>query len=125
MRPDHIRATCLSCTILIDDRHRLQRKLLSPAFGPAQLRQITPTFYAVAHRVRSVRFASLVELMEHCQLRQALLTEVGSSRKKLDMLDWSARVTLEVMGQAAFGTSFDPLTEEDHAPISSALKVFV
>lgn len=65
------------------------------------------------------------KLILYSQLRKALLAEVGQTRKKLDMLDWTSRVTLEIMGKAALGTSFDPLTEETHAPIADALKVLV
>ena len=66
-----------------------------------------------------------VILTELSKLRAALLAEIGDSRKKVDILDWASRVTLEIMGKAAIGVSFDPLTEHVHTPIAEALKHLV
>ena len=40
---------------------------------------------------------------------------------ELDMLSWSARTTLEVLGQAGLGVSFDPLTEDKADAFATAV----
>ena len=41
--------TCLDS----GEAHRRQRKMLTPVFSEANLRNLTPVFYEVAHRVRN------------------------------------------------------------------------
>lgn len=36
------------------EAHRRQRKMLTPVFSEANLRNLTPVFYEVAHRVRDI-----------------------------------------------------------------------
>lgn len=45
--------------------------------------------------------------------------------KELDMLSWMGRTTLEVLGQAGLGYSFDPLTEDVADEFASAVKSFL
>lgn len=44
---------------------------------------------------------------------------------ELDMLSWMGRTTLEVLGQAGLGYSFDPLTEDVADEFASAVKSFL
>ncbi len=44
---------------------------------------------------------------------------------ELDMLFWSARTTLEVLGQAGLGVSFDPLTEDRPDEFAIAVNEFL
>ncbi len=44
---------------------------------------------------------------------------------ELDMLSWSGRTTLEVLGQAGLGHSFDPLTEDQADEFATAVKEFL
>ena len=41
------------------------------------------------------------------------------------MADFFGRTALELVGQAAVGHSFDPLTEIKHNPYSDALKAYL
>ena len=41
---------------------------------------------------------------------------------ELDMLSWMGRTTLEVLGQAGLGYSFDPLTEDRPDEFANAVK---
>ena len=43
---------------------------------------------------------------------------------ELDMLSWMGRTTLEVLGQAGLGYSFDPLTQDTSSAYSDAVKHF-
>ncbi len=47
------------------------------------------------------------------------------SGAELDMLSWMGRTTLEVLGQAGLGYSFDPLTEDVADEFASAVKSFL
>ena len=63
------------------------------------------------------------------QTRDALMQRVVNSAKKegleLDMLSWSGRTTLEVLGQAGLGVSFDPLIEDRPDAFADAVKEFL
>ena len=63
------------------------------------------------------------------QTRDAIMQRVraGGEAKagvELDMLSWSGRTTLEILGQAGLGHSFDPLTEDISDEYADAVKTF-
>ncbi|KAF8910661.1 cytochrome P450 [Gymnopilus junonius] len=76
------------------NEHRRQRKMLTPLFSNAHVREMVPTFYEVAHKVRRV-------FVQKAQL----------GPQEVDVLSWINRIALELIGQCGFGYSFDPLTE--------------
>lgn len=92
----------------LGDHHRKQRKLLNPVFSIAHMRNMTPLFYNVAHR-----------------LRTAVETQVGSTHAEVNVLNWMTRTALELIGQGGLGYSFDPLTEDKRNPFADALKQFM
>ena len=63
------------------------------------------------------------------QTRDAIMQRVVESGNKdgleLDILAWSGRTTLEVLGQAGLGVSFDPLTEDRPDAFGDAVKDFL
>ncbi|RXW18985.1 hypothetical protein EST38_g6860 [Candolleomyces aberdarensis] len=79
---------------LVGEHHRKQRKLLNPVFSTAHLREMTPIFYEVAHK-----------------LRKTLTEQVSQGEKEIDMLSWMGRTALELIGQSGYGYSFDSLEE--------------
>ncbi|KAI0768611.1 cytochrome P450 [Trametes elegans] len=94
----------------IGEQHRRQRKMLNPVFSTKHLREMTPLFYEIIHKARG---------------------SVGAGDAKgappaveLDMLSWMGRTTLEVLGQAGLGYSFDPLTEDVADDFAVAVKEF-
>ncbi|KAM5545452.1 hypothetical protein V8D89_000490 [Ganoderma adspersum] len=93
----------------VGTQHRKQRKLLNPVFSGAHLRNMTHIFYNVAHKMRN-----------------ALSTRVpgDGSAKVLDMNDWMARTTLEMLGQAGLGYSFDNFVEDSIDPYGESIKMF-
>nr|VWO94959.1 Cytochrome P450 monooxygenase CYP52X1 [Ganoderma boninense] len=70
---------------------------------------MTHIFYNVAHKMRS-----------------ALATRVpgDGSGKVLDVNDWMARTTLEMLGQAGLGYSFDNFEEDSIDPYGESIKMF-
>ncbi|RPD79153.1 cytochrome P450 [Lentinus tigrinus ALCF2SS1-7] len=92
----------------LGEQHRRQRKMLNPVFSTKHLREMTPIFYSVIHKTRD-----------------AILQRVRSGAKdgvELDMLSWMGRTTLEILGQAGLGYSFDPLTEDRPDEFANAVK---
>ena len=65
--------------------------------------------------------------MQAPQTRDAVTERVltGSDATELDMLSWMGRTTLEVIGQAGLGYSFDPLTEDRPDEFATAVKDFL
>ena len=68
--------------------------------------------------------------MRRVKTRDAIMERVraGVGSKggvELDMLSWSGRTTLEVLGQAGLGHSFDPLTQDKPDEFANAVKEFL
>ncbi|KAM5545440.1 hypothetical protein V8D89_000478 [Ganoderma adspersum] len=93
----------------IGARHRRQRKLLNPVFSATHLRDMTHIFYNVAHKMRGALAARIPG---------------DGTAKLLDMNGWMARTTLEMLGQAGLGYSFDNFAEDSTDPYGESLKMF-
>ncbi|KAI0644488.1 cytochrome P450 [Trametes meyenii] len=74
------------------EEHRLQRRILNPAFGPAQVRDLTEIFVQKAIELRNIWITAT----------QAGPTQVNVSK---DL----SRMTLDVIGLAGFGYDFNAL----------------
>ncbi|KAI0628824.1 cytochrome P450 [Trametes polyzona] len=92
---------------MLGDQHRRQRKMLNPLFSAKHLRDMTPIFYNVIHKLES-----------------AIASRVGDDTKELDILGWMGRTALELIGQGGLGHSFDPLTEDRPDEFAAAVKSY-
>ncbi|RPD55311.1 cytochrome P450 [Lentinus tigrinus ALCF2SS1-7] len=88
-------------------QHRRQRKILNPVFSVAHLRNMTNIFYDIAHK-----------------LRRALETRVSQDPEEVDVNGWMARTTLEMLGQAGLGYSFDNFVDDSTDDFGEAIKMF-
>ncbi|KAF6761775.1 cytochrome P450 [Ephemerocybe angulata] len=79
----------------LGEHHRKQRKLLNPVFSIAHLRDMTPIFYEVVHKLQT----SMLSLVDEAQ----------GGPVEIDMLSWMTRTALELIGQSGFGYTFDTL----------------
>ncbi|CAA7265268.1 unnamed protein product [Cyclocybe aegerita] len=78
------------------DKHRQQRRIMNPAFGPAQTRELTSIF-----------------IEKSIELRDIWATEIKKPEvKKINVLSWLSRMTLDVIGLAGFDYKFDALTTD-------------
>ncbi|KAK7040254.1 hypothetical protein VNI00_009720 [Paramarasmius palmivorus] len=79
------------------ERHGLQRRVMNPAFGPAQIRDLTHVFVD-----KSVK------------LRDAWMARIGpeSDSARVDALSWLGKMTLDVIGEAGFNYKFNALDGE-------------
>ncbi len=92
------------------ERHRRQRKLLNPVFSAAHLRNMTHIFYGVARKVRQAMASRL---------------PADGSGGALDVNGWMARTTLEMLGQAGLGYSFDDFGGDATDAFGESLKMFL
>ena len=83
--------------------------MLNPVFSTKHLREMMPLFYSVISRTRDALDARVR----------------ASPGLELDLLSWMGRTTLEVLGQAGLGYSFDPLTEDRPDEFATAVKDFL
>ncbi|RPD59281.1 cytochrome P450 [Lentinus tigrinus ALCF2SS1-7] len=89
-------------------QHRRQRKMLNPVFSAAHLRHMTHIFYDIAHK-----------------LRRAVEARVSKgSAEEVDVNGWMARTTLEMLGQAGLGYSFDNFVDDSTDAYGESIKLF-
>ncbi|TFK94531.1 cytochrome P450 [Polyporus arcularius HHB13444] len=90
---------------VLGETHRKQRKMLNPVFSVNHMRHMLPLFYEVTD-----------------WLKEAIQRRIANGPRTLDMLSWSTRVALELIGQGGLGYSFDPLTADSANPYGDAMK---
>jgi len=91
----------------LGDHHRKQRKMLNPVFSIVHMREMIPTFYDVAYK-----------------LRDAFADRTKDGPREIEVLSWMSRTALELIGRSGLGYSFDPLTEDGVPhPYSTAAKL--
>ncbi|KAJ7039575.1 cytochrome P450 [Mycena alexandri] len=73
------------------------RKVMNPAFGPAQIRLMSDVFVDKASQLRDIWDAQIT---------------AGNSNPTIEVLSWLRRMTLDVIGEAGFNHQFDGLKEK-------------
>jgi cytochrome P450 len=92
----------------IGSEHRKQKKMLTPAFTNAHMREIVPIFHGVVQR-----------------LRKTLTEIVREGQQEVDLLQWSTRAAVELIGQGGLGWSFDKLeADSEMHPYPKTMKEF-
>ncbi|KAF8802410.1 cytochrome P450 [Phlegmacium glaucopus] len=79
------------------DVHKHQRKILNPAFGPQQMRELTEVFVEKALELRDIWSA---EIAKH------------DGAGPIECLSWMSRTTLDIIGLAGFNYNFNALTSD-------------
>ncbi|KAJ2921253.1 hypothetical protein H1R20_g15838, partial [Candolleomyces eurysporus] len=82
--------------VVEEDVHKNHRRVMNPAFGAAQIRELTDVFVEKSIELRDAWDAEL-----HGQR--------GEAEGKIDVLSWLSRMTLDVIGQAGFNYQFNAL----------------
>ncbi|KZT05295.1 cytochrome P450 [Laetiporus sulphureus 93-53] len=83
--------------IVEGEQHRMQRRILNPAFGPAQIRDLTGIF--------------VEKSMQLCDIWRAEISKYGEPAR-VDVLSGLSKATLDVIGLAGFNYHFDTLNPE-------------
>ncbi|KAJ7036954.1 cytochrome P450 [Mycena alexandri] len=79
------------------DAHKQQRRIMSPAFGTPQVRELTPLFLDKAIELRDI---------------WAERTATGSGVTRVDGLSWLSKATLDIIGLAGFSYHFNSLRSQ-------------
>lgn len=88
--------------------HVQQRKALAPGFSIASIRALAPVFWQ-----KSLLLS---------KLWQDEMAEAKVTTKSFEALEWLNRTTLDIIGQAGFGTDINSL-ENDDAPLRQAYRL--
>ncbi|KDR83061.1 hypothetical protein GALMADRAFT_238857 [Galerina marginata CBS 339.88] len=83
--------------VVEEDKHKQQRKIMNPAFGPVQIRELTGIF-----------------IEKSIQLRDIWAAEVAKSdgKGRVEVLSWLSKMTLDVIGLAGFNYKFNALSTD-------------
>ncbi|KAJ7908575.1 cytochrome P450 [Mycena leptocephala] len=103
----HILSQIVGPGILVTeaDVHRRQRKTMNPAFGAAQIRELTPIFVAKSLELRNIWAAQAVN---------------GTLTLRVDALSWLSKATLDIIGLAGFNYDFNSLSAEHPTELATA-----
>jgi len=93
------------------ESHRRQRKVLTPAFGPGAIKDLTGTLYDCAYRLKAA-WDRIIDSAEE-----------ANGQVEIEMHKWMTKLSLDVIGRAAFGHDFHSL-EGQHSDIEEALSFF-
>ncbi|KAG7086435.1 hypothetical protein E1B28_002389 [Marasmius oreades] len=96
-----------------EDKHKFQRKVMNPAFGHAQIRELTTIFVEKAMELRDVWQSQIDRSTD----------QTGVAR--INSMLWLSRATLDVIGLAGFNYDLRSLsaTEEHADELSEAFKI--
>jgi hypothetical protein len=90
--------------------HKRHRKILTPAFGAAEMRALLPAFREVVQRVcRMLWIAWFLIGVLTCILCFQMVTlwrehieSTGKTNEVMDVSSWLSRATLDIIGEVAF-----------------------
>ncbi|KAJ7642116.1 cytochrome P450 [Roridomyces roridus] len=85
--------------VVEDDEHKKQRKIMNPAFGPSQIRQLTEIFLDVSLQLRDIWAAQVT---------------AGGGVARIDVLPWFNKASLDMIGLAGFNRRINALGTESH-----------
>ncbi|KAH7879993.1 cytochrome P450 [Lentinula edodes] len=79
------------------EEHKIQRKVMNPAFGPTQIRELTSTFFEKSIEMRDIW--------------NSRITAEGFG--KIDSVYWLSKVTVDIIGLTGFNYHFNALNDPD------------
>ncbi|KAI5119364.1 hypothetical protein M0805_008519 [Coniferiporia weirii] len=135
-KPDFVRDSLASMAAGHDglltsegEQHRRQRKIIAPAFSVASIRAVMPIFWDKASELRDIWLRIVDDdddddddgdnVTFTCSAAQR-----ADSGTRIDALAWLGRATLDVIGLAGFGYTFNSLTDESNELALAFASVF-
>ncbi|KAJ6589747.1 cytochrome P450 [Mycena capillaripes] len=85
------------------DVHKRQRKIMNPAFGAPQVRELTSIFVA-----------------KSLELRNIWATHAANGTARVDVLSWLNKTTLDIIGLAGFNFNFNSLAADRPTELATA-----
>ncbi|KAJ7891297.1 cytochrome P450 [Mycena olivaceomarginata] len=86
-----------------EDVHRQQRKIMNPAFGAPQIRELTGIF-----------------VQKSVELRDIWASQAAKGTVRVDVLTWLSKATLDIIGLAGFNYDFNSLASEKQSELGAA-----
>lgn len=90
------------------ESHAAQRKALAPSFSTSSIKTLSPTFWGKG---------LLLSRMWRQELQQK-----GRNMQSIEIVDWMNRTTLDIIGEAGFGSNIDSLRNSE-APFRRAYRL--
>ncbi|PPQ88908.1 hypothetical protein CVT25_009143 [Psilocybe cyanescens] len=90
--------------------HRRQRKTMNPAFSPAVIRKMAPSFYDCTYKLKGV-------------WDKMLDSNAPETKVQVEMHEWTMKLVLDTVGNTVFGHQFNTLDGEK-STVEEALRVF-
>jgi hypothetical protein len=114
------------------DMHKRQRKILSPAFSLSHVRSLAPIFWQKAEQLRDIWLnianssapPSSPSSPSSFSFQNNHPFSKNTSVGRIDALSWLGRATLDVIGEAGFGYSFNSLTSDSDALANAFAVIF-
>ncbi|KAJ3480363.1 hypothetical protein NLJ89_g12284 [Agrocybe chaxingu] len=98
------------------DDHKRQRKILTPAFSASHIKSLTPIFWDKATQLRDILLSQADAHPNGADATASPTPNNSNTRQgnppRIDVLPWLARATLDVIGLAGFGYTFNALTDD-------------
>jgi cytochrome P450 len=80
------------------DKHKQQRKIMNPAFGPIQIRALTEVFMTKSMELRDLWSSEIAK---------------NDSKGRINVLSWLSKVTLDIIGLAGFHYELNALNPDE------------
>ncbi|KAF8208593.1 cytochrome P450 [Mycena galopus ATCC 62051] len=95
------------------DAHKRQRKILTPAFSSSHIKSLTPIFWDAAKKLRDI-WLHMAAQAETETNESKSKSSIPPGYRRVDVLQWLGRATLDAMGLAGFGYRFNSLTDDNN-----------
>ncbi|KAJ7616656.1 cytochrome P450 [Roridomyces roridus] len=95
--------------VVEDDEHKKQRKIMNPAFGAPQVRQLTSIFVGVSLQLRDIWAAQV---------------SASGGVARIEVLSWFNKASLDMIGLAGFNYPINALGTESHETPNELVEAF-
>ncbi|THU99061.1 hypothetical protein K435DRAFT_856029 [Dendrothele bispora CBS 962.96] len=85
--------------VIEGEKHKLQRKVMNPAFGPAQIREFMDIFLEKSFQVRDI-WTDQIDKSDRTD-------------SEIDVLSWFVKATMDIIGVAGFNQQLNTLSGQD------------
>jgi len=106
--------------------HRMQRKIMAPAFTYQSIKNMAPVFFKKAEEVCK-RWKDIIGpdvKIEEVKVEDGAPSPVQSSAVRIDVAQWITRASFDVMGLAGFNYDFHALQDESEEVYAAYRRMF-
>ncbi|WWC91011.1 uncharacterized protein L201_005951 [Kwoniella dendrophila CBS 6074] len=107
--------------------HKRQRKLLNPSFSPLAIKQMIPIFFDKSYELKE-KFLSIIEDEDSFQKGASPTPPIEIDQikgtKKIDVMTWLGKTTLDIIGLAGFNYDFNALQDPNNELAEAYRKMF-